>query len=128
MAVSFSKTKKGQVFLPVDEPGLKTYLCVTTFETGDETYATAGLAADLPALFNLSSGADILYCGIELVGAKADEKPTTAVGARYDRTNKKILFYTSNGAAPAALAELANGNTTVADNVKGRILMFVVDT
>jgi len=79
---------------------LKIYTIKVTVGASDN-YVTGGLAVSLKDV------------GLTSYVAVIPFNPSGAVGiaARYDTTNEKILLYTSNGAAPALLAELANAST-----------------
>lgn len=64
-----------------------------------EAYVTGGLAIDLAA--EIPAGATI-------VGVTVEDRDLTGLKLEYDRVNEKLVAYTSNGAAPAVLAEVPN--------------------
>ena len=68
--------------------------------TGSDNYVTGGLAVSL-------KGAGRIKNYVLVLG----QSPDLNMVIRYDSPNEKIQIYTSNGAAPAALAELNNTST-----------------
>ena len=97
MAVSLTEE---YVFPQSDPQGGQTGALVIGTITLDSSYPTGGSVIDPPG------GVDY----IEMVVAGG------TVSTRYDKANKKLLAYASNGAAPAVLAEVAN-TTNISANV-----------
>lgn len=83
--------------------------------TGDASYPTGGYAVTLSTY--LPTGARVLHVAATPKGAV-----TTAFMPAWDGTNNKLQLFASNGAAPAALAEVANA-TNVATSVT-RLIVF----
>lgn len=74
-------------------------LMVVRVATTTDNYVTGGMTASLKV-----QGIKTIYGVVPLYS-------DAAVEFRYDKVNLKILMYGSNGAAPAALVELANAST-----------------
>jgi hypothetical protein len=97
----------------VDSPGKLVFEEEITL-VGDGSYPTGGMA-----------GIEAAYQTAGKHGrAIIDIKPIGVSGgylAEWDKPNKKLKLYTSNGAAPAAFAELAN-----ATNLSGTTFRLLV--
>ena len=91
------RDKQGRIFA-LGNRGIKIMVVSVTFGASDN-YATNGVSAN------------IKVNGISELIAVASLGNNAAVLDRYDIANSKILMYGSNGAAPAALVELANAST-----------------
>ena len=107
---TFSKVVKRQIYMPVNEPGKKYYLCLATLTVAlvgvGDAYVTGGLPCDVTvaAVWNTTSA-------VEFLSFQAFGKNTAAgtlyVAASYDATAKTLVcFCTAAG---------ATGLTQVAD-------------
>ena len=80
------------------KPSAPTFTAEVNYE-GPAQYLTGGMAIDLAA--ELPEGATI-------VGVTVEDRDLTGLVLVYDRVNEKLVAFTSNGNAPAVLAQVPN--------------------
>lgn len=94
MALTISGTSPEGAAVPVDEGDMKS---IFVDVTGDSSYPTGGYAVS-PQAVGFTS---VIYCMLA-AGSPQGYVPC------WNQSTQKLQFFTSNGAGPAALAEVPN--------------------
>jgi len=94
--------------------------------TGDASYPTGGYVFGNTQLQTLFGGAysSIWFVDVANPAALIGQPATTAYLASYDRVSQKVQLFTSNGAAPAAFAELPNATSVTTVKVRLRVRFY----
>lgn len=124
MAASFAVVPSGVGSVhPEKVPG--SFFDVIIELTGDASYPTGGYPFAQAQLTTLFGGAYSAIESVEPQGlARVGAAGATAYGVAYDRVNAKVQLYTSNGAAPAALAEVPNATSVTTAVARLRVRFY----